>query len=58
MIGMSGRAGKRIQPDIRERLEAIGLDPETKAPSEFSAFIRKETELWSRIIRQAGIQVE
>jgi len=55
---MSGRAGKRIQPDIRERLEAIGLDPETKAPSEFSAFIRKETELWSRIIRQAGIQVE
>lgn len=45
-----------LQPDIRQRLEAIGLDPETKAPSEFAAFIRKETEIWSRIVRQAGIQ--
>ena len=45
-----------LQPDIRQRLEALGLDPETKAPSEFTAFIRKETEIWSRIVRQAGIQ--
>jgi tripartite-type tricarboxylate transporter receptor subunit TctC len=44
------------QPEVRERLEAIGLDPATMPPAEFSEFIRKETEIWSRIVRQAGIQ--
>lgn len=46
------------RPDIREQLVAIGLDPETNSPSEFAAFIRKETDLWAPVIRQAGIQAD
>ena len=44
--------------DIREQLVSIGLDPETNSPAEFAAFIRKETELWAPVIRQAGIQAD
>ena len=46
------------QAEIRDQLVSIGLDPETNSPAEFAAFIRKETELWSPIIRQGGIQVD
>lgn len=46
------------QPEVRDQLVSIGLDPETNTPAEFAAFIRRETELWSPIIRQSGIQAD
>ena len=46
------------QPQVRERLAAIGLDAATNAPAELAATIRKETELWSTIIRQSGIKAD
>ncbi len=45
-------------PEVRERLESIGVEPETKSPAEFSAFIRKETEFWSQLVRESGVRVE
>jgi len=39
-------------------LASIGLDLATNSPAEFAAFIRKETELWSLLIRQMGIQAD
>ena len=45
------------QPEMRDRLALIGLDAAAaNSPAEFAAFIRKETELWSRLLPQAGIQ--
>lgn len=45
-------------PDVREKLIASGLDPITSTPAEFAAFIRKEADRWSRVIKQTGIRLE
>ncbi len=46
------------QPDVRERLGAIGLDVATDSPAELAALMRRDTELWSSIVRQGGIKAE
>jgi tripartite-type tricarboxylate transporter receptor subunit TctC len=46
------------QPEVRERLAAVGLDAATSSPAELAASIRKETELWSSVIRQGGIKAD
>jgi len=46
-------------PELRRRLEANGDVPITSAsPEAFKALIAKETERWSKIIRDANIKVE
>lgn len=45
-------------PEITKRLAAEGSDPVGSSPSEFAAHIRAEQELWSRVIKQAGIRGE
>ncbi|HUP94523.1 MAG TPA: tripartite tricarboxylate transporter substrate binding protein [Burkholderiales bacterium] len=44
--------------EITKRLAAEGSDPVGSSPSEFAAHIRSEQELWSRVIKQAGIRGE
>jgi len=46
------------KPEVRERLAAVGLDAATNSPAELAATIRRETELWSSVIRQGGIAAE
>lgn len=47
------------QPEFREKFERVGLDLVTdSSPATFAAYIRSETENWSRQIRAAGIQPE
>lgn len=46
------------QPDVKERLIAIGVEPLANSPGEFSEYIRNEIPKWSRVIREAGIKVE
>jgi tripartite-type tricarboxylate transporter receptor subunit TctC len=45
-------------PDVIKRLAAEGSDPVGSSPAEFAAHIRAEQELWSRVIKQAGIRGE
>ena len=44
--------------DVRERFIALGADPVTSTPEEFSALIRDEYARWSKLIREAGIKAE
>ena len=44
--------------DVKERYAAAGLDPATSTPLEFAAFIRREAERWSKVIKDAGIRIE
>lgn len=44
--------------EIIKRLAAEGSDPVGSSPAEFAAHVRAETELWSRVIKQAGIRGE
>jgi tripartite-type tricarboxylate transporter receptor subunit TctC len=45
-------------PEMRERIAAVGLDPVTMTPAEFSAYIRSEIAKWVGAIKAAGIQPE
>ena len=45
-------------PDLRERLEAIGGEPETGSPAETAAFLKKEYEQWGKVVREAGIKAD
>jgi tripartite-type tricarboxylate transporter receptor subunit TctC len=45
-------------PDLRERLEAIGGEPETGSPAETAAFLKKENEQWGKVVREAGIKAD
>jgi tripartite-type tricarboxylate transporter receptor subunit TctC len=46
------------QPQVRERLAAVGLDVATDSPAELAALIRRDTEQWSSIVRQGGITAD
>jgi tripartite-type tricarboxylate transporter receptor subunit TctC len=42
-------------PDVRKRLDELGLDLIGGSPEEFAAVIRSETPQWAKVIREAGI---
>jgi tripartite-type tricarboxylate transporter receptor subunit TctC len=44
--------------DVKERIAAAGLDPVTSTPAEFTAFIRSESERWSKVIKETGIRLD
>ena len=41
-------------PDIRERFAKIGVDPAPGSPSDLLEMIKKETELWAKVIKATG----
>jgi tripartite-type tricarboxylate transporter receptor subunit TctC len=45
-------------PGIRQKFTAVGAEPLTSTPENFSATIRHDFDLWSGVIKQAGIKVE
>jgi tripartite-type tricarboxylate transporter receptor subunit TctC len=42
-------------PEVRERLSALGADPVGSRPEEFAAWVRAETEKWTRVVKGAGL---
>jgi tripartite-type tricarboxylate transporter receptor subunit TctC len=45
------------QPDVRRKMNDLGLDLIGGTPAEFAAAIERETPRWARVIKQAGIKV-
>ena len=45
-------------PDMKERLNSLGLDGVGSTPEEFAAYIRSETEKWAKVIKAMGIKAE
>jgi tripartite-type tricarboxylate transporter receptor subunit TctC len=43
-------------PDVRKKLNDLGLDVIGGSPAEFAAAIEREIPQWARVIRQAGIK--
>ncbi|MGZ8265936.1 MAG: Bug family tripartite tricarboxylate transporter substrate binding protein [Burkholderiales bacterium] len=41
--------------ELRERLSALGSEPETSTPEQFGAFLKSETDKWARVAKRAGI---
>jgi tripartite-type tricarboxylate transporter receptor subunit TctC len=44
-------------PDVRRRLEELGLDVIGSSPAELAAVIKSETPHWAKMIREAGIKL-
>jgi tripartite-type tricarboxylate transporter receptor subunit TctC len=45
-------------PEVRDRIIALGAEPVGNTPEEFGAFIKREMAVWAKIIREVGIKVE
>ncbi|MCC6532508.1 MAG: tripartite tricarboxylate transporter substrate binding protein [Burkholderiales bacterium] len=46
------------QPDVKERLAALGAEAAGSSPAEFAAFVRAEIAKWARIVKLAGLKAE
>ncbi len=46
------------QPDVKERLAALGAEPAALSPEEFAVFNKSELERWGRIVRAANVKLE
>ena len=44
-------------PDVRKKMEALGLDIIGNSPTEFAAVIKAEIPQWAKVIKDAGIRV-
>jgi tripartite-type tricarboxylate transporter receptor subunit TctC len=45
-------------PDVREKLLEHGLEPRPGTREELAAYIRKETDTWGKVIREANIKAD
>src|SRR5215471_6904618 len=46
------------QPDMQERLAALGYDVVASTPEEFATRIKTEIDMWAKVIRAANIKAE
>jgi tripartite-type tricarboxylate transporter receptor subunit TctC len=46
------------RPDLRARLQGMGIDPGGMPPEKFAEVIRADTRKWGDIVRKAGITAE
>lgn len=44
--------------DVRDKLIAAGVDPETGTPEQLAAKLRTETEKWGKVVKAAGMKVQ
>ena len=43
-------------PDVRERFLGLGAEPTSSTPQELAATMKKDAELWGKVIRDTGIK--
>ena len=46
------------KPESRKRLEALGAITVGDSPAEFTAFLKKDSERWARVIKAAGVKAQ
>ena len=44
------------QPDVRRKLESLGLQLVGNTPAEFLEIVKTETPMWGKVIKDAGIK--
>jgi tripartite-type tricarboxylate transporter receptor subunit TctC len=42
-------------PELQRRLEQLGVDPGPTTSQQFAAFIKSETAMWAKVVKDAGI---
>jgi tripartite-type tricarboxylate transporter receptor subunit TctC len=46
------------EPTVKEKSEHIGNYPVSSTPAEFDAFLHKEADRWSKVLRETGIRFD
>lgn len=44
-------------PEVRARLDQLGMDPIGNSPADFAKQLRQESGQWAKIVRERGLQV-
>lgn len=56
---LNGEIAKIVQlPDVRAKFQDLGAEPAPMKTDEYGAWVQKEVETWSRLVREAGIKPE
>jgi len=45
-------------PEVRERLQAMGIEIAGNSPEQFAAFMRSETTKWGRVVKDSGAKID
>jgi tripartite-type tricarboxylate transporter receptor subunit TctC len=45
-------------PEVKQRIESLGLEPAALGPKEFEAHIRSELRKWGKLVRDVGIKAD
>jgi len=45
-------------PDYRQRLLAQGMDPVPSTAAHYAAYLKSETEKWTKVVRAANIPMQ
>ena len=45
-------------PDIRQRMQEFGFEPETGTPEQFAEFVKADIARWAHIVKETGVTVE
>jgi tripartite-type tricarboxylate transporter receptor subunit TctC len=45
-------------PDIRERMEQLGVDPVANTSEEFAAFQKAEIAKWAKVVKEGNLKVD
>jgi len=45
-------------PEVRERMQTLGLDPAGGTPEAFAAFVKADIARWAKVIKETGVHVE
>jgi tripartite-type tricarboxylate transporter receptor subunit TctC len=45
-------------PEVRDRLLAMGIEPQISTAADFGDYVRKEVNMWSKIVSTTGITLD
>jgi tripartite-type tricarboxylate transporter receptor subunit TctC len=43
-------------PDVKEKMESIGVEPVNETPEQFAATLRSDSDKWGKLVRELGIK--
>ena len=47
-----------MSPEVKAKMEAIGVEPVNETPERFAAVLRADAEKWGRLVKELGIKSE
>ena len=59
LAGLKSAVGKAVaSADMRDKLTGMGAEPQTGSSDEMRSLLRRETSVWSKVIKDSGITLQ